>query len=141
MTEVITLDAVDGSGVRLPVKLEVPTGPPCVIYLVRDGYERREVRAEDLFEAMIGVRKILEEEGLLLCAQGAMPDVFPSGMARQMGDGRFAYRLRHGESGNSGDEMVDIFAPAAMGEVVTISEQRDAVLRFYKSIRFKPRSL
>jgi hypothetical protein len=82
-----------------------------------------ETEAADLFAALEAIRLQLEPSGLRVCCQGARPDVFPSGMARQMAGGRRAYRLRPGQR-PSGDDLVDIFDPAECGEVVTVHEQQ-----------------
>lgn len=82
----------------------------------------------DLFECLITTRRRLERDGLLICCEGARPDVFPSGMARQMGGGRRAYRLSPTHGGLSGD-LVDIFAPTDCTAVCTVDEQTASVER------------
>jgi len=67
---------------------------------------------------------------LLVCVQGARPDVHPSGMSSQMSGGRFAYRLHPGRR-STRDDLVDIFDPADCADVATVSGQREAVDRFY----------
>jgi len=63
--------------------------------------------AEDLFLALILIRKDLEKEGIQLICNGASVDVFPSRMMRDMG-GEKAYRLKIGSPAKMAD-VVDIF--------------------------------
>jgi hypothetical protein len=50
----------------------------------------------DLFEALCNLRLELEKAGVRLCVAGARTDVYPSGVAREMGLGQVAYILsRH----------------------------------------------
>src|SRR5438552_3307099 len=67
----------------------------------------------DLLGCLTVVRGRLEEEGLLICCQGARPLVAPSGMTRQMSNGRLAYPLRRSPPLTDAD-LVDIFAPAEL---------------------------
>jgi hypothetical protein len=87
----------------------------------------------DLLECLEVLRRELEEDNLLLCCQGARPTVFPSGMTRQMSNGRLAYPLRRFPPLTDAD-LIDIFAPAQFSEVGTIEEQRQAVREFYQSL-------
>ena len=40
------------------------------------------VTGPDMFEALVGVRRQLEPDGLMIAVQGARRDTYPSGMAR-----------------------------------------------------------
>ena len=82
----------------------------------------------DYFECLVTVRRVLEQEGALVCCQGARPDVWPSGMARDMGAGLKAYVLVNGKVPTL-DDLVDVFEPAEPTAVGTVAEQekrRDA---------------
>jgi len=57
----------------------------------------RKFKGSDLFEAVIELRKSLEHCGVQLLCAGARHDVFPSGMSRGMGGGRYAYSTRIGQ--------------------------------------------
>ena len=132
--ESVILYAGGRNGRRQPVVLEVDdSGGRAVIHLVRDGHDTSYHEADDLFECLNSVRRELEEDGLLLCCQGAIPNVFPSGMNRQMSSGRFAYPLRRNPPLSDAD-LVDVFAPAQVSEVDTLEVQRAAVLAFFRSI-------
>lgn len=60
--------------------------------------------------------------------------VFPSGMGRQMSNGRLAYPLRRDPPLTDSD-LVDIFAPAHCSEVGTVEDQRSAVIEFFRSTK------
>jgi hypothetical protein len=112
-------------------EVTVATEPPWALRLVLADGSVAEVVAADLFEALEKVRLQLEADGLMVCCQGARADVFPSGMARQMGGGRRAYRLRRDRPVGPAD-LVDVLDPAQPGEVVTVAEQYAAVRSFYE---------
>jgi hypothetical protein len=57
-------------------------------------YRGKRILAEatDFFEALCQIRIMLEKEGLIPFCYGASLDVWPSGMARDMGAGRKAIK-------------------------------------------------
>ena len=83
-----------------------------------------EFKADDLFEAMIGLRKELEARGCLLLCAGARADAFPSGMARDMSGGRKVYITRLGVQAARSD-LVDIFDYAEPESIGTVEQQRE----------------
>lgn len=68
-----------------------------------------EAEASDLFEALCIIRQTLQTDGLIPFCYGASLNVYPSGMARDMGGGLKAYRMTKGEQARTSD-LVDIFA-------------------------------
>ena len=72
-------------------------------------YRGKTIRASarDFFEALCRIRSVLEEEGLIPYCYGASLNVYPSGMARDMGAGLSAYRLD--DEPLSMESLVDIF--------------------------------
>lgn len=88
---------------------------------------------ENFFAAMIAIRKELEVENLLLNCYGASKQVYPSGMALNMGYGRKAYKLQLGQQAKTAD-LVDIFETADDVEPVTIEEQQSFYQKWLKSI-------
>lgn len=68
-----------------------------------------EAIATDYFETLCRIRSRLAEEGLTPFCYGASLNVYPSGMARDMGAGLKAYRLTMGKSAKMAD-LVEIFA-------------------------------
>jgi hypothetical protein len=77
----------------------------------------------DVFECLLRVRAELEPLGFRFLVNGARRNVWPSGMARDMGGGRQAYVLVLGQPGRP--ELVDIFEPADDGQIALVQEQRD----------------
>lgn len=67
-----------------------------------------EAEAPDFFEALCLIRRQLEPEGLIPLCYGASLNVYPSGMARDMGAGLKAYRLKKGVHTRMTD-LVEIF--------------------------------
>jgi hypothetical protein len=77
----------------------------------------------DFFEALCRVRERLELLGLVPLCYGASRNVFPSGMARDMGDGLKAYRLDLGVP-KSINGMVEIFDTGPDVDPVPVAVQR-----------------
>lgn len=67
-----------------------------------------EAEAPDFFEALCLIRRLLEPEGLIPFCYGASLNVYPSGMARDMGAGLKAYRLKKGAHARMAD-LVEVF--------------------------------
>jgi len=78
--------------------------------------------ATDWFQALIEIRKQIEPGGVRLHIWGASRDVWPSGMSRQMGLGRSAYRMQLGRPSEKKD-LVSVFATGPEIEPSTITEQ------------------
>jgi hypothetical protein len=113
---------VSGSSTIQQAELVYSVAPPWRLRVTLDDGMAFESQQNDLFECLADVRRRLEPEGVFLCCEGARRDVFPSGMARQMGGGRKAYR--HSASGDSPrPQLVDIFAPTDCSAVCTVDEQ------------------
>lgn len=68
-----------------------------------------QVEAPDFFAALQAVRLQLEGERLIPFCYGASLNVYPSGMARDMGRGLKAYTTTLGQAARRAD-LVDIFA-------------------------------
>jgi hypothetical protein len=123
--------AVTGSATKRSVVLTFSTCHPWRLRAVFDDGAAWDVEDSDLFECLIQVRKRLEGEGALICCEGARRDVFPSGMARQMGGARRAYRLVSDRAAES-PTLVDIFAPTPCDAVVGVSEQTESVRKLHR---------
>ena len=93
MDERRQLDVLGSDGTHT-VDVTIATEPPLRVRLDFPDGHLDHAEGPDLFEALQAVRRRLEDAGMLLCCQGARADVFPSGMSRQMGGGRRAYRHR-----------------------------------------------
>jgi hypothetical protein len=72
----------------------------------------------------------LESRGVFLCCQGAKSNVFPSGMLRQMSNGRLAYAHSPGVPVADTD-IVDIFSHAECDGVLSIQDQREDMERLF----------
>ncbi|WP_049566705.1 hypothetical protein [Streptomyces sp. SBT349] len=127
----VVLDAVADDHRREAVEIAYSEEPPFVLRL-RRGPDAAPVsfEATNLFAGLTKLRAHLEADGLVLCCQGARPDVTPSGLENQMSGGRYVYTFTPGTRAVN-QEYVDIFAPAAREDVVTVAEQRAAVLAFH----------
>lgn len=77
----------------------------------------------DYFEALAELRFQLEVHNLRLHCNGASLDVYPSAMARQMGEGMLAYRLRKGRH-SAQEDLVDIFEVGHWVIPSTVKEQK-----------------
>lgn len=122
MTERRPMKAVGINGPR-EVVASIATEPPWTLTVDLGDGSVVEAEDEDLYEALRAIRLQLESSGLRLCCQGALANVFPSGMARQMAGGRRAYRLRSGRQPGR-DDLVDIFDPAYCDQVLSVEEQQ-----------------
>ncbi len=76
----------------------------------------------DYFHAMQEIRLQLEKDGIFLNCYGASRNVYPSGMAIDMGQGLKAYRLKIGEHGER-SSLVSIFASGEDVILSTVAEQ------------------
>ena len=74
------------------------------------------------FDALIEIRKILEENKIKLLCQGCAKDVYPSAMMLSMGMGRKAYKNTMGVQAKL-NSTVDIFSPCTIEEYSTIEQQ------------------
>lgn len=130
----IPLTAYRGRTQHLAVTLEVLEVVPFSI-AVEWAIGNFQVAGTDLLDSLTKVRLRMEAHGFLLACQGARSNVHPSGMTRGMTNGRMAYRLERGQRPTD-EHLVDVFAPAAFGEVGTVAAQRDFFEAFFE---FRPR--
>ncbi|HUE69803.1 MAG TPA: hypothetical protein VMP01_02845 [Pirellulaceae bacterium] len=80
--------------------------------------------ADDYFEALCQIRLLLEKERLIPFCYGASLNVYPSGMARDMGLGLKAYRLTIGRDART-DDLVEILTEGPDVIPAFVSRQRD----------------
>jgi hypothetical protein len=78
--------------------------------------------ATDYFAALVLVRRDLEADGWLLSCYGGSRNVFPSGMARDMGLGLKAYKMRLGQHARN-EDLVDIFTSGPDVDPVSVDDQ------------------
>jgi hypothetical protein len=116
---------------RQPGALTIGGDSPCELILDVGGRTYRS-HGLDWFDSLQQLRAALERDGLLICVEGARGDVFPSGMSRQMGDGRRAYRHVLGRRPERTD-LVDVFGTTCCDDVVSIAEQHESIRRLRAS--------
>jgi len=91
--------------------------------------------ASDFFQALCEIRIELARERLIPFCYGASLNVYPSGMARDMGSGLKAYKLSPGKVARTAD-LVEIFheGPDVIPAPVEMQEQ------YFKDWLAEPRS-
>jgi hypothetical protein len=94
-----------------------------------------ESTSTDFFQSLCEVRDLLAQDGLMPFCYGASLNVYPSGMARDMGGGLKAYKLAAGRHARA-DNLVEIFAegPDVIPASVAAQEQ------FYRDWLASPRA-
>jgi hypothetical protein len=83
-----------------------------------------ESTATDFFRALCDLRSLLAKDGLMPLCYGASLNVYPSGMARDMGRGLKAYRMTMGRHARR-EDLVYIFSegPDVVPASVAAQEQ------------------
>jgi hypothetical protein len=76
----------------------------------------------DAFEALTKVRQQIEPDGWRVGLAGALPNVWPSGMARDMGSGLKAYVLVSGVRPKP-EDLVDVFSAVSPAKAVDVATQ------------------
>jgi hypothetical protein len=94
-----------------------------------------ESTATDFFQALCNVRSLLAKDSLIPFCYGASLDVYPSGMARDMGRGLRAYKLAVGRHAKI-DNLVEIFAEGPDVIPASVAAQEE----FYHGWLASPRS-
>jgi hypothetical protein len=113
MSDGLTLTGIGSTGDRTTIILWIPEGPSALVRARMSDGSMFEKSGDDLYECLIRLRMELESRGVFLCCQGAKSNVFPSGMLRQMSNGRLAYAHSPGVPVADTD-IVDIFSRNAM---------------------------
>ncbi|HEV7298135.1 MAG TPA: hypothetical protein VGN72_02140 [Tepidisphaeraceae bacterium] len=126
----IKLVADDGSALEGVFELDHES-EACVLTL---DFARERLRAEasDYFEALADIRGQLAQRKLRPVCYGASRNVFPSGMARDMGAGLKAYRLTLGKPARMKD-LVGILDVGPDVDPVPVEEQRTFFERWLES--------
>jgi hypothetical protein len=122
MTKIKTVKARYLDGTIEECSIEISQGPQWRLVFSGAGLQGRQFSDGDLFDLFTSLRKTLEESGVQLLCAGSRPDVFPSGMSRQMGGGRKAYVTKLGRPALRTD-LVDIFDYSDAKSVGSVSEQ------------------
>ena len=117
-------------------RVEVSETEPWTLRYVGLDRNRHDVRARDLFEALVNMRQDLERSDCQLLCAGARADVTPSGMSRSMTGGRKAYVIHLGQPASL-DELVDIFEYAAPDLVGTVKQQQRYLEQWINSLKHR----
>ena len=80
-------------------------------------------QAPSFFEALTGIRELLEKDNRYPICFGTCENVYPSGMSLSMGTGRLAYRCTLGSPARN-EDIVDIFNADETCIPVTIETQK-----------------
>ncbi|MFW6597217.1 hypothetical protein ACQBAU_05180 [Propionibacteriaceae bacterium Y2011] len=121
----------NGVGHDATVAWESHDGLTWTVSITCAEFGRVEARADDAFEALCHLRDELEPLGWRIGVAGAQVDVWPSGMARDQGGGKVAYRV----SADWNHTRVDTFEPVDPDLVATVAEQRAEVDRIFDELR------
>lgn len=122
------------TGVSVTCGVSGSIEPPWRVAIDGPPLGERTFTGEDLFEAMIALRRELEARGSRLLCAGARIDAFPSGMAREMSGARKIYIHRLGYPAKLSD-LIDIFDPTEESTVATVEEQARFRRQWVESLR------
>lgn len=127
MTESKVLATQEEDGSVGSITIEITTDDVC-----RIGCDSKSFEGSDLFDALISLRLSLEFDKRRIACNGSRPDVFPSGMAREMSRGRKAYILKIGVR-PSREDVVDIFESSDPAELGSVGDQQAFLNRWKES--------
>lgn len=103
----------------------------CWLHLVGEGIDETST-SSDYFESFANIRRRLARRNIFPLCYASSRNVWPSGMARDMGQGLVAYKLK---TGCTAEELVDIFDNAQDIEPVTPKEQAEFSKAWLKSLK------
>jgi len=134
MSEIKTIKARRPDGTIEDCSVEIAQDPQWKLIFSGVGLQRCEFSCGDLFDAFTLLRKALEEDRIQLLCAGARPEVFPSGMSRDMAGGRKAYVTKLGSPALRTD-LVDIFDYSDAQCVGRVSDQQAFHQKWVTSLR------
>lgn len=88
----------------------------------------------DYFESFCEIRRKLIQDGMYPLCYGASRNVWPSGMARDMGQGLRAYQLTIGQPG-SRENLVGIFESGSDIDPVSPDDQKAFAMQWIASLQ------
>ncbi|CAG9183874.1 hypothetical protein CURE108131_19150 [Cupriavidus respiraculi] len=121
-----------GRGDEAAVFTQTGVGDDCALTCELNG-RRLTATGPDYFEALCSLRLELEKDGLIPVCYGASLKAFPSGMARDMGEGLKVYRLSLGKQSAMSD-LVGIFENGNDVVPATVAEQQEFYRRWCQSL-------
>lgn len=113
--------------------IEQMAGDACLLICEYQG-KRIEGKASDYFAALCSIRIELEKAGLTPVCYGASLNVYPSGMARDMGQGKVAYKMQLGRHATK-EDLVRIFETGPDFVPSTVAQQRNYFNEWVRSAR------
>jgi hypothetical protein len=104
-------------------------------YTLRCEYANRTIaaKADDLFDALCEIRRVLAQDNLFPFCYGSSMNVFPSGMSREMSGGLLAYRMEKGKQART-EDIVSIFAAGDDVRVTTVEDQHQFYCNWLASL-------
>ena len=130
ITHTFPLRLPDGTTTQATLKRR-PRDATCWIQLAAGDIQDTST-SSDYFEAFTDIRRRLAKKNIFPLCYGASRDIWPSGMARDMGQGLRGYKLKMGIPGG---EMFEIFATGPDINPVTPEEQKEYANRWFASIK------
>jgi hypothetical protein len=128
-------DADASKKLEASLYLYIDTDNNCLIKLHKDGDAEIIFSANDFFDSLVKLRNwIYEKEQLLPMCKGALINVYPSRMSRQMSNGMKAYYLTKQKQAHTSD-IVDIFDLVKVGEEDKLSTPKQQLEYFKKWIK------
>ncbi|MFF8810474.1 hypothetical protein [Streptomyces omiyaensis] len=118
------LRTVSGDREGRPCVVLFSAEPPWTVEVVVDDLTRARGTGTDLFEALRSARRSLDEEGLLLCCNGARANARPSPTAAAAG-AEVVHLVPRRRPATARD-VVPLLAPAGPDAVVTVEAQERA---------------
>ncbi len=89
---------------------------------------------EDVFSALVDLRKQLESNNISILCEGSAVDVYPSPMQFSFGNTMKAYKMELGKQALN-DNLVSIFDVIEQDRVATIEEQLEYKNNWLQSLR------
>jgi hypothetical protein len=93
-----------------------------------------DVRADDMFEALVRIRERLEPQGWFMAVQGSRLDTFPTDVQREESGGLNVHVIDRNEPRRLG-EVVETFAEADPSTLATVAAQREFSEEWLRMVR------
>jgi hypothetical protein len=126
----IDIRMADGSVTRATV-MRRENDSACWLHLVGAGIDETAI-GTDYFESFVDIRRKLAKRNIYPLCYASSRNIWPSGMARDMGQGLAAYKLK---MGLPGEDLVGIFDSGPDIDPVTPEAQRAFSKVWAKSLK------
>lgn len=115
-------EVLTSSGERQPISLAYARCTPWPLDVRFADGSSRHFREWTLWHNVLKLREELESVGSRLLCVASLPNVVVSGMLLDMLGGQIVYRVHMGQIARSEDQ-IEVFQPAAPGDVGTVADQ------------------